>query len=438
MRRIVILMALMMFLVNAIPSYTFALGPNTVDSAAIVDGQVKTADINALAVTTEKIADGAITTGKLAGWSVNSSKIVDYSITDTKMSSNAVITSKIQDGAVTNTKISGPVDAEKIKQYTNVYTVAKGVQEGNGTYSTIQAAINAATAAGGVYLVRVMPGQYTEDISINGADIYLQGSGSETTEIRPATANGTAVTIVNSWGYLSGLSFGSNGNSRGISITDSEITIKDNTFRVGGIAVTNSAVNIEKNSFFNIENSVYVDSSSTWADLTIVDNSFIGDRNCSTSIHVNYNSAGTNLNALNNRFEGLQCSSFYIRNSDSTVIKNNYIKGASTPNGIQVKGNDIVIEGNYLTNNLSDGIYVEGVTNKALIKNNIIVNGGKGIDILSGVSGALIITNNQITGNTVDIRNSSSITPNINFNVFDTYQGFTPSHLNLKSDGTPW
>lgn len=447
MRKIVILTALMTFYVSAIPSLTYALGPNTVDSAAIIDGQVKTVDIDALAVTTGKIADGAITTGKLADWSVDSSKIIDFSVTDTKISSNAVTTSKIQDGAVTNAKISGPVDAEKIKQYTNVYTVAKGVQEGNGTYSTIQSAIDAATAAGGVYLIKVMPGQYTEDVSISGADIYLQGSGSETTEIRPATTNGPAITISNSWGYISSLSFGGNGNSKGISITDSEITIKDNTFRGAstGIFVTDSTVNVEKNTFFVYEYGVRVNTTSTWADVKIVDNSFTGVGECPEAIfRYSGDLDSNNFTIKQNKFDYLRCTSIDVRGNVIKVIGNE-INGYSSPTtnseGVRVVGINVIVSDNALKNNGSTQISSDSTTS-AVIKNNIVVGDGvrgRGIDIGYSSTGSIVITNNHATGNPLwDIKNWSSVPANINFNVFDTYQGFTPSHLNVKSDGTPW
>lgn len=122
MRKTCILTALMVSVL--IPSYIYALGPNTVDSVAIIDGQVKTVDIDVLAVTTDKIADGnvtesklapnAITTGKLADLSVNSTKIVDFSITDAKLSAGAVTGGKIADGAVTDAKIMGPISPNKI------------------------------------------------------------------------------------------------------------------------------------------------------------------------------------------------------------------------------------------------------------------------------------------------------------------------------------
>jgi hypothetical protein len=60
---------------------TSAYAANTIFSADIVDGEVKTPDLAATAVTNNKLASGAVSLGKMAGDSVDASKVVDKSLT---------------------------------------------------------------------------------------------------------------------------------------------------------------------------------------------------------------------------------------------------------------------------------------------------------------------------------------------------------------------
>src|SRR3989442_1937775 len=90
--------------------------PNTVDSAAIIDGQVKKADIGFGAVTYSKILHDSIDSSKivnlsvklddLAANSVNSSKVVDNSLTADDLAASSVGTSEIADGAIGKADIS--------------------------------------------------------------------------------------------------------------------------------------------------------------------------------------------------------------------------------------------------------------------------------------------------------------------------------------------
>jgi hypothetical protein len=64
--------------------------PNTVNSAAIIDGEVKRADI----------ANGAVGTTKLGANAVRTSNVGNDAITNSKIINNAVTTSKILDGEV--------------------------------------------------------------------------------------------------------------------------------------------------------------------------------------------------------------------------------------------------------------------------------------------------------------------------------------------------
>ena len=66
--------------------------PNSVDSAAIINGEVKTPDLGSDSVTTGKILDANVKSSDLSTSSVTSGKIVDGNVR----------TPDYQDGSVTN------------------------------------------------------------------------------------------------------------------------------------------------------------------------------------------------------------------------------------------------------------------------------------------------------------------------------------------------
>ena len=68
-------------------------------------GYIETADINKVAVTTEKIADANVTTAKIADSAVTTEKIAGKNVTAEKLAVGSVITEKIAAGAVTTDKI---------------------------------------------------------------------------------------------------------------------------------------------------------------------------------------------------------------------------------------------------------------------------------------------------------------------------------------------
>lgn len=373
MRRNFILMTLMMSLVNAIPSYTFALGPNTVDSAAIIDGQVKTADIDVLAVTTGKIGDGA----------------------------------------VTDTKITGPISASKIQKPANVVTVAQS----GGDFTSIQAAINSINpTAGNPYVVKVMPGTYNESVTMKSY-IHLQGAGKEV----------VTIAVPNDWMYTFGISCAGLTNVRisGLKIigygyccrssltlinlaNSTNITINDNYVDGGGehgstgiyVTGTSSNIIVSNNSVTNMNGSgsfgMIVNASSP----THIFNNFITDGN--SGIYL------TNGNAVNN-----------------IIINNN--------DGATISGTNARFSGNYVSGNHFTG--VNAVDSATIIGNTITGNEVNGVYI--GIGGNTLVANNRITGNTTDILFSGSPSINFNTVDIITigYSGQWKGKYNVNSNG---
>jgi len=155
-------------------SYAALAGANTVNSAAIIDGQVMTADLANAAVTAAKIATGTITATQLAAGAVTDAKIT-----------GPIATSKLSVGTAAGTVAAGNHNHDGLyqKKYGNVIVVAKS----GGDFTDPLTAINSITDASATnpYLIKIMPGVY--DIGFNKLMAYhfidIEGSGEAVTKI---------------------------------------------------------------------------------------------------------------------------------------------------------------------------------------------------------------------------------------------------------------
>ena len=78
---------------------------NTVSSSDIVDGQVRTDDLGAAAVTNVKLADNAVGKTKISGGAVENGKLADGAVGQSKLANGAVSNAKIAAGAVTSQQV---------------------------------------------------------------------------------------------------------------------------------------------------------------------------------------------------------------------------------------------------------------------------------------------------------------------------------------------
>jgi hypothetical protein len=165
-------------------------GANTVNSAAIVDGSVATADIANLAVTTAKIANNAVTATQIATGAVGNTALAAGAVTDAKIT-GPISTSKLIVGTTAGTVAAGnhTHDASYSKKYANVIVVATS---GGDFTSPIQAVNSITTAsASNPYLVKIMPGVYdlgTAPLQMK-PHIDVEGSGQENTIITSSRTN---------------------------------------------------------------------------------------------------------------------------------------------------------------------------------------------------------------------------------------------------------
>lgn len=103
--------------------------PDSVNSAAIIDGQVKTTDIAAGGVTNSDIAQGAISNTKIGNSAVTNSKIAAGAISYSKLGNNTIDSSKIKDGSIAFNDLSTDVRAMHEKIYFRQNSASVGPDE---------------------------------------------------------------------------------------------------------------------------------------------------------------------------------------------------------------------------------------------------------------------------------------------------------------------
>jgi hypothetical protein len=211
----VTLAAAMMFAVPTLGLAAMA-GSNTVNSAAIVDASIATADIANLAVTSAKIANSAVTATQLANGAVTAAKLgivctagqtLGYTTAGWACSAGTPGPTGPQGvqgpagpagaaGAKGATGTTGPAGPQGIQgptgsgvKYGQVLVVAKS----GGNYTSLTAALASIADASATkpYLIKVMPGVY----DLAGASLQLkpfvdlEGSGMNNTIITSSVLN---------------------------------------------------------------------------------------------------------------------------------------------------------------------------------------------------------------------------------------------------------
>jgi hypothetical protein len=243
---VVMLSALMLMAVPALSLAAPTAGSNTVNSAAIIDGAVATADIANKAVTAAKIADATITANQLANGAVTAAKLgitcpsgqyLQYNGTTWVCSIGTAGPAGPQGiqgpvgpagatgatGAVGATGIQGPKGDTgatgatgpqgeigpvgpqgPAAKYANVVVVAKS----GGDYTDPVTAINSISdaSATNTYLVKIMPGTYNIGFGQIRVKDYvdIEGSGVEVTKIVGQSAGGANQGVISIW-YTNGV-----------------------------------------------------------------------------------------------------------------------------------------------------------------------------------------------------------------------------------------
>ena len=305
-----------------------------ISSYEIQDGQVAATDIANNAVTNAKIADGAVTTTKITDGSVTNTKIGDGSVTDAKIT-GPISTSKLNIGTTTGTVAAGDHNHDAVyqKKYANVIVVAKS----GGDFTSIQAAIDSITSTDdNPYLIKVMPGTYTENITMKSY-IHLQWAGRDVATIQSPSTSNDVITLNNLTNVtISGFTL--KGGSHVIYNSYSSFTLAENTISENDWGISNvfSSPVITKNIITgSSQHGIYnYASSPVIRDNTIAENGGYGVVNNSSAPIITGNIiTGSNYYGVFNVLSSTPViSNNRITGNGGTSYGDIYVDSTSTPN----------------------------------------------------------------------------------------------------------
>jgi len=251
-------------------------------------------------------------------------------------------------------KISGSVNYNP--WYNTDAKTTKTYQVGVGeTYTTIQSAINAASASD---TVSVAAGTYTERIWIDKA-LNLLGEDRNTTKIIGLTARDSVIGVA-----TTGLSASTPINIRGFTIDANNNPIDESSWQSGIFIYETDYVTVEQNNFVNFK----------------ADGVLIG-------FNSNHNTVKNNLITCST--DGCNSGVNIYENSGNNLVGGT---GVSDQNTISIASSGV--------NNLY-GIYLSGANSKNnTIQNNVINGGTRGIQQDDAFTGLTTISNNNIGSTT--------------------------------------
>lgn len=420
------------------------LATGTVTSGNITDGTITGTDISDGSVGSDDITDGSVTGTDLATGTVTSGNIADGTVTGTDILDGSIDTTDIAAGAITDSEITGPISASKIEGLggsEQVITVDAG---GNGDYTTITDAMAAITpTSSNPYLIKVMPGSYSEGLIDVKSYVHIQGAGKDITNVY--TTDDSDV--------LKGIFNIGNGSSN---ITISGMSIKKTPLSRQTILVTGSVDDIEfsDNDFNNVNaaEGIYLYALSS-ARVVIKNNTFTRNGE-GYSLSVRNTENDVFVTVSNNHVRdhlGVGGIAFFASglrlNNARVVFNNNTIYGGRTGincthisadiignvvNGSNLLGHGIVWTGTAgetgnIVSNIVNGyekgiaVYQNSNSSKVKIMSNSVTNAGKYGLAVQGTASDIIVVNNSFTGSgTKDIYVDSFTTQmNLSGNLFD-------------------
>jgi parallel beta-helix repeat protein len=367
---------------------------------SVVFGLILTSGIfssGAFAAGTTKVGDICIdyygSTSTYKTNCVKSTDISDSAVTGAKIAAGAVTGSKLATGTVTGSNIAaGTITPSNIQPVANRVVVAVS----GGDYTSIWSALASINpTAATPYVIDVMPGTYTENITMKSY-VDLRGAGQDVTTIQSVSPSYDVIVAPAGTTNVAVTGFTIKGGTNGIISCQSPMTITHNTFT----GMTQNAVcvigpSLVLGNIFNANGTgVNIGSVTTGPFPSVVGNVI-----------------------TNNSYFGL------LITGGSPLISGNTVTGNGT--GIfNQTSSSATITGNIVSANSYDGIGVS--TSSTTISGNTISNNGmRGVDIYT--SSSPTVTNNKITGNGSgtysDIEFTSDCTPNISFNVYNTITG---------------
>ena len=252
------------------------------------------------------------------------------------------------------------------------------INTGKG-YSSIQSAIDDMTTANGDTIL-VKTGVYSENIIVNKS-LNLIGKNAQVTQ---SAASSPVITIN---------SAGSGSLICGFTIANSEQAININS--ASNVSIINNTFNNNLNHInANLDNNTII------SDNTINDSAY---STSSSNIGIKIGNS-KNMIVLNNKILLNSKSGFAIKitnnNCNNVYITNNTLmnKKSYKGYGIYVKGSEITIDSNYISN-YANGIYISST--QSTFKNNQITNNNYGLNLINSINNTYKsnnIHNNQYYG----------------------------------------
>ena len=144
-------------------AYAATLAPdNSVDSRAIVNGQVKRADLARRSVDASKLGAGAVVTPKLAAGAVTEEKLAPGAVTASRLATDAVSGPKVVDESLTGADINeaslGTVPSASVAANATRLNGLGSSQFVQGTGTTLAGRATLSLGGGGLQQVLTVPG----------------------------------------------------------------------------------------------------------------------------------------------------------------------------------------------------------------------------------------------------------------------------------------
>ena len=306
---------------------------------------------------------------------------------------------------------------------------------GGSDYTTIQAAVTAATAGDTII---VKDGTYTENIDVTKQLVIQSENGYSSTVVKASNTSDHVFYITANNVKISGFDVYKAGYQKaGVAISANSCTISDN--RLGydssnknyyGVYVTPNSISntISGNSTSYSERGIYLERSN---DSTVISNNTINSSS-GTGIYIGSSMSDVDIsgNTSNSNFEVGILLGLSINN---TIIWGNTVN--SQHGGINIhSSNNLTISGNICnSNSLQPGIKLHSVDNSMISGNNCNSNQGDGIQIANS-SNNIIIAGNTLESNGRGITpgnsnriylNKFSSTTNVNSSATNTWNSAT-------------
>ena len=346
-----------------------------------------------------------------------------------------------------------------------------------GSCTSIEAAlVEAPGTAESPVVINVMPGTYTIPSAapiVMKSYVTLRGAGREVTTLSSFDVIMEMDYVTNS--SISGFTFTQAGgaptgwgilgsNLTNVTIANNtftgqhigiylyyvnNLTIEGNNIGASGSGGTPFGVNIDGGEPIRIVNNAFIEPNATAPGMTAIsvqystDTTIEGNTITDSNVGIELNSAGSNngvFTVSGNTIKGASSNGMFVGQRVDAMIAGNSISGAST--GIWLDSTTATVTGNTITGSIVDGIEsrARGGAGSPEIQGNVIKgNGQYGINVQFDSDPT--ISHNKITGNgssDISVYNSTSTTPHISWNVFDTISGGVDGfgNYNLNSDGT--